>query len=40
MFQTQAVSELMNRHPVQIYALNCSCCKLLVIVEMGVTRKT
>ena len=40
MFQTQAVSELMNRHPVQIDTVACPGSESLVIIEMGVTRKT
>ena len=38
MFQTQAVTELMNRHPVKVYTFTCTRCKLLIIVKMSIAR--
>ena len=38
MFQTQAMSELMNRHSVQVYTFTCTRCKLLIIVKMNIAR--
>ena len=40
MFQTHAVSKLVNRHPVQVDAVTRSGCKCFVVVEVRVTRQT
>ena len=40
MFQTQAVSELMNRNPVQIDTVACPGSESLVIIKMCIPRET
>ena len=40
MLQSQAVSKLVNRHPIQIDTVCCLCREMLVIVEMSITGET
>ena len=40
MLQTQAVSKLMNRHPVQIDTIACPGSESLVIIKMCIARET
>ena len=40
MLQTQAVSKLMNRHPVQIDTVACPSSESLVIIKMCIARET
>ena len=40
MFQSQTVTKLVNRHPVQVDAVTRSCGESFVVVEMSVTGKT
>ncbi|KAJ7357479.1 hypothetical protein OS493_024995, partial [Desmophyllum pertusum] len=39
MFQSHAVSKLVNRHPVQVNAIACSCAESFVVIKMRVTRQ-
>ena len=38
MFQTQTVSKLVNRHPVQVDAVTRSCRECFIVVKVCVTR--